>query len=190
MKKTIIGLAALLGMGCATVAQEIPATQTAASRAPLYSADTPPPSETFSYDTGYRAQSEEIVTMDAHGYTIQCGNMFFMHTENRPQHTIFYSPVTNGGCENMLLINSESGPQRWLDTGCENIVDVYEEFTADNLPFARESPVGEGRTSMYGSHYNMLLVEEVDAIWRARWNIPNRREVIHWWNYDYLGDRQ
>ncbi|MFA5887474.1 MAG: hypothetical protein WC852_02080 [Candidatus Nanoarchaeia archaeon] len=189
MKTAIIGLAALVA-GCATAAQQMPRFETAvtasapaAVQVPAYSSEAPLPSETFSYDTGYRAESEEIVTMDTHGYTIQSGNIFFMHTENRPQSDVLANPVINGGCENMLRINNESGSQRWLDKGCEGLIDVYEEFDADNQPFARESPVGEGNTALYGSHFNSLLVEEVDAIWRGRWNVPNRREIIHYWNY-------
>jgi hypothetical protein len=168
MKQAIIGLAALVA-GCATAAHEMPTFETtvranaepAAAQVPAYSSETPLPSETFSYDTAFRGESEEIVTMDTHGYTIQCGNMFFMHTENKPQHDVLYRPVVNGGCEDMIIVNNESGSQRWLDTGCEGLIDSYEEFDAENQPFARESPVGEGNTSLYGAHFELLLLKKL-----------------------------
>lgn len=206
MKRAIIGLAALVA-GCATTgavqgaeSQNLPPMQNIvwapgaqpvqagapvqqATLVPAYSEDTPLPSETFSYDTAFRGESEEIVTMDTRGYTIQCGDIFFMHTENRPQSDVLARPVIRGGCEDMLVVNNESNSQRWLDTGCEGLLDVYEEFDANNQPLARESPVGASNTELYGAHFELLLVEEVDAIWRGRWNVQNRREVIHWWNY-------
>ena len=206
MKSAIIGLAALVA-GCATTGatqsaesqieqesatihlewmpggQVVQEEMPAAEQAPSYSSEMSLPSETFSYDTGFRAESEEIVTMDPHGYTITCGRTTFIHTENQPVRDVFYNIVVNGSCENMLFLNGESGTQKWTDTGCEGWLELYEEFTADNQPFARESPVSESNTAIYGSHFNMLLVEEVDAIWRGRWNIPQRRYIIRPYNY-------
>lgn len=151
--------------------------------APIYSEDMPLPSETFSYDTAYRAESEEIVTMDPHGYTIIAGKVTFIHTEVWPEHDRFYNPVLEGGCENLLKFALETSSQRWIDYGCEGIVDVYEEYDASGEQLARESPASPGSASLYGSHYNLLLADEIDVIWRARWNISVRREVIHWWDY-------
>lgn len=196
MKTAIIGLAALVA-GCATAGHEMPRFETAvrgnASQAPLeplYSEEMPLPSETFSYDTAFRAESEEIVTMDPHRYTIDCGALTLIHTEVQPAHDVFYNTVLNGGCEDMLLARNEQSSQRWIDTGCEGLVDAYEEYDANGDLLMRESPAGESSSELYSARTRLLLVEDVDSIWRMRWNIPERSTIIYWWNYPFSQEEE
>lgn len=189
MKRVITGLAAII-VGCATAAApETPADfsgkpfvtkvkpvefRLPEAPIPFYSEDMPLPSETFSYDTANRAEREETVVMNPHGYTIKSGRMLFTHFERQPVRDIHDNIILGWTCENRLIIRNAISMQIWTDEGCSGHVESYEELDENGMPFAAEYPASNSWAMSYDSTFDILLAEEVDMLWRARWNIPER----------------
>ncbi len=191
MRALITGLAALLA-GCAITGKpETPADVSPQRKPfvtklkpvefrlpeellPFYSGEMPLPSETFGYDTANRAESEEIVTIGPHGYSIKSGRLSLTHYENQPVRDRNDNIVVGWGCENILTIRNGPSTQKWVDTGCSGPVESYEEFDENGSLLAAEYPAGNSWAMYYDSNLDTLLVEEVESLWRARWNIPER----------------
>jgi len=113
--------------------------------------------------------------MGPHGFTIKSGRLLLSHYENQPVRDRNGNIVVGWGCENILVIRNAASMQIRVDTGCAGPVESYEEFDANGMEFAAEYPASNGWAMNYDSNCSILLLDEVDMLWRARWNIPDRQ---------------
>ncbi len=191
MKQALIGLAALVA-GCATAAHEMPVYTTAVRHPgnprPVAVQPVEQPSaarvEPVLADVGRTVMStamcrnsEPVVTMDEHSYTIECGNYIFMHYQHNGHTDVDGNVVLEAACENMLTEISTPlfepnvrYSQRWIDRDCNNAVDNYGawEERAGRPPRATtpdEDPAQQGRTNSYISLTERLNIPQVQESW-------------------------
>lgn len=193
MKTAIIGLAALVA-GCATAGHEMPVYATAVrhpgNQRPVAAQPVEQPSEArvepvmaevgrTVMSTRMCRNSEPVVTMDEHSYTIECGNYIFVHYQHNGQTDANGNVVLEAACENMLTEISTPlfepnvrYSQRWIDRDCNGAVDNYGAWEdragrplRTTVPV--EDPAQQGRTDSYTSLIERMNIQQMQENWES-----------------------
>lgn len=192
MKKAILGLAALVGMGCATAAHEMPVYTTVVrhpgNSRPAVVQPVSQPSEArvdpVLADVGRTVMStrmcrnsEPVVTMDEHSYTLQCGDYTFIHYQHPEHRDVYGNVVLEAACEDILTQETihrmepdVTYARRWIDRDCNNVVDNYAawqqragmEPRSETLP---EEPASDANTEAYRNLTERLNIPAIHARW-------------------------
>lgn len=191
MKKAILGLAALL-TGCAAQAQGVENAVTASQRdtPALWWREVPAYGASTVMSRNVCGNSEPIITMDEHGYSLECGNdsiegkYVFVHYQHPEILNADGKVVLEAACENTLfersVLDMYYAPDmvttvRWLDNGYDGNPDSYGAW----VKFGREpaEPVDEFNVSeeqmaqAYRNLLERLNVKQIQQSWEALYSL-------------------
>lgn len=207
MKKAIIGLAALVA-GCAStgvvqgaesqIQQQAPISIVWAPGAQPVQAGNPVMPEQSSatrvepvmgnigatiLSQTVCGNSEPVITMDEHSYTLECGEYVFIHYQHPEQLDVNGNVVLEAACENTLTqrINPIVEPdvtytKRWIDRDCNDVVDNYaaweeREGRAPRSITIPEEPALNARTEAYQAIRETLKLDLIQQQWESLYSL-------------------
>lgn len=195
MRQAIVGLAALLA-GCAAAGPSIGVeTPENAGIVQAHVRQQDAAEETLNVrdmqtvmGITFCGNSEPVVTMDEHGYTLECGQYTFVHYQHPDIFDADGKLALEAACEETLFMRTELRlfymPElkttiRWIDSGCDGEMDFYgawqqfgnePAYSIDEFQSAAMDECRSTEEQMKGAYRNLLEklnVRQVQQAWEA-----------------------